>query len=446
MDGYLPLFERTRTPQPPLQRFAVIQLFQKLRSAPSHSGLDSDAGREAITRCLRSTSPAVVDQSVRELCRLVKDSHLDLPLGLLELQSSLEGRDPRFAEVFVKGIGFIVRVGFQRDCFGSKRVATEVHPFVKVLSCEVEVGNVLVQEVLMFVSHCMQYGMRKVCEFLRPLLIYSILRLPFLDVPSHSFTRCLISSLASLSCTFPSDAMPLLMLLNSCLRYCQCKSAEDLRDAISLAEYVVDAYIVVLRHLVVTGTMVHEAQLCGVEVLEALLSTYCDSRQHTTVGCEAIINLSRRLVCVQKDLVLKYVSELSTPMLSLFVLMTTQELEHEQLSILSLLSFLLNWKLEDELLRDGVSPELTEELLYVFPIIHLMSSPSISIKGVAADLLILFEKLPIISKVPKIRGSSIRHSKMILSKRETIIYRLLQHLWFQVRFSCPIRFSSILFF
>lgn len=132
MDSYTPLLERTRVPQPSLQSYAVISIFEKLRSAPPHLDPDSDPGRDAITQCLRSTSPAIVDQSVRELCRLVKDSKLDVSRGLLELQSALEGSDTRFVNVFVKGLGFLVRLGFQNSPSSFRFHSSEVHPFVKV--------------------------------------------------------------------------------------------------------------------------------------------------------------------------------------------------------------------------------------------------------------------------------------------------------------------------
>ncbi|KAM2225239.1 hypothetical protein ACFXTI_019015 [Malus domestica] len=56
------------------------------------------------TQCLHSTSPAVVDQSVRELCSLVTDSKIDISHGFLEFQSALEGSAPKFIDLFVKGL------------------------------------------------------------------------------------------------------------------------------------------------------------------------------------------------------------------------------------------------------------------------------------------------------------------------------------------------------
>ncbi|GMH24228.1 hypothetical protein Nepgr_026071 [Nepenthes gracilis] len=429
-DAYSAGLERTRVAQPSLQRFAVIQLFEKLRSSPPYLGLESDPGREVITRCLHSSSTAVVDQSVRELCRLVKDSLVDISRGLLELQSAVEGSESRSVEVLVKGIGFIVRVGFQRNCFGSKTEATESHPFVKVLSCGLKVHNVLVQQVLYFVLQCRQYGMAKVCEFLRPVLNFSILRLPFSDSSSFSFARLVILSLASLCCSLPAEAVPIFDLLIGCLRYYQCCTAEDFLNFIGLAEFIVDAHVFVLRYLAKDGLMVHEAQLSGVKMLEAVLSPYLDFGKQS-VGIEPVVEMSRRLLDVQKELGLLCVPELSAPMSSLFVIFSTLELEHEQLCMLKLISVFLNWKIEDEYSGDGVSSHLIEVLLFNLPIINLISSPSKSVKRAATDLLLLLEKVSVNYSTLPIREVSAREGFLFVSKPGTVIVRLLQHLWLQ---------------
>lgn len=128
MDSYTPLLEKTRIPQPSLQKLAVVSIFEKFRSAPP-----SDAGRDAISRCLRSASAAVVDQATRELCRLVKDSKLDISTGLLELQSALEeSSNLQFSSVFIKAIGLLTRLGFEEKPSSFRFYSSENHPFVKV--------------------------------------------------------------------------------------------------------------------------------------------------------------------------------------------------------------------------------------------------------------------------------------------------------------------------
>jgi len=79
--------------------------------------------------------------------------------------------------------------------------------------CRSEVQSELMQQVLLFMSQNKRLGMVEVCEFLRPFLNYSIMRIPFSDLSSSLFVRHLISSMASLCCLFPHEAMPVLELL-----------------------------------------------------------------------------------------------------------------------------------------------------------------------------------------------------------------------------------------
>ncbi|XP_050223482.1 protein RST1 isoform X2 [Mercurialis annua] len=430
MDTYTSLLERTRVPQPSLQKFAVISLFSKLRSAPKHLDPDSDPGRYAISYCLHSSSPAVIDQTVRELCRLVLDSKLDLSRGFLELQSALEGGDEKFVGVFVKGLGFLIRVGFVRNRGSWRFGSTESHPFVKILLCRSEVQSELVQQVLLFMAKNRQYGMLEVCKFLRPLLNFSILRTPFSNSTSTSFTRQLISSMASFCCTFPDEGLPVLKLLMDCLKYFPHKNSDETWDRYHNWECVVDAYAVVLRHLIQTNLMVSEGQLFGVELSETILSLLTHCHGHSG-GTWPFVEIVKRLIVVQKDLALCYTPELSSVMLSIFAILIQSDLEHEQLSLLKLLIFLLRWKSENEYASDSTKCTLSEEVLLTFPVINLMSSTSKSIKAAATDLLVMLEKL----LVRQVRATMIE----LVTERRTpsssslgsIVYRLLHHIWFQ---------------
>ncbi|XP_057947860.1 protein RST1 isoform X1 [Malania oleifera] len=438
MDSYSSLLDRLRVPQPSLQRLAVISVFEKLRSSPSHLNADSNPGGEAISQCLLSSSPSVVDQSVRELCRLVTDSKMDISRGLLELQSALEGSDSRFVQLFVKALGFLVRFGFQNNNSAFRFNSTETHPFVKVLACRPEVQSELVHQVLLFITENKRFGMTEVCEYLRPFLNFSILRIPFSSESSSSFfVRTLIASMASLCCSLTSDAMPIFKLLIGCSRYYPCRSAEVFRNFIYLEENMVDSYIVVLRQVVVNepSELIKEAQRCGMELLEIILSPYTDLCRQTD-GREAAVELSKRLLVAQKDLGLPYLPKMLSAVQSLFVTVIQSELEHEQLSIIKLLIFLLKWKTETEyVVRDGC--ELNEEFLLIFPVINLMSSPSKCVKGAATDLLFILEKLLRNLLITPKKEMALQGGLSAISRPESIVFRLLQHLWFQDQFpSC----------
>ncbi|XP_010248610.1 PREDICTED: protein RST1 [Nelumbo nucifera] len=427
MNSYTLLLEKIRVPQPSLQKFAVISIFEKLRSAPSHLDVNSDSGRDAISQCLHSNSTSVVDQSIRELCRLVRDGKIEVSRGLLELQSALEGCNSRFVDIFVKGIGFLVRFSFEKSELSWRSDSPETHPFVKVLSCRTEVHTELVQQVLLFIVQNKRLGVAEVCKFLGPFLNFSVLRIPFSD-SSSLFTRQLILSVASLSCSFPSEAVPVVKLLTGCLKFFPRNNAEDLKTILYVAKYLVDSFTVVLIQLVEINLKVNEAQLCALEMLETLLQL-CSDYCNCFGGIEPIMELSNCLFIVQKELGLRYLPEFSSVILSLFVIITWAEFEHEQLAVLKLSILLLKWKNEHEHLV-GESG-LTEELLFIFPLINLASSPSKSVRVAATDFLFLLEKFVVdLLVMPRKQPITNIESKST-SKLETIIYRLLQRLWFQ---------------
>jgi len=133
MDPYTSLLSKTLTPQPPLQKLSVISIFSHLRSSSPHLNHQSESGKRAISQCLTSSSATVVDESVRQLCRLVTDGVVDVNFGLLELSSALQGCDLKFVNVFVKGLGFLVKFGFEKRNGDWKFHEVINHPFVMVI-------------------------------------------------------------------------------------------------------------------------------------------------------------------------------------------------------------------------------------------------------------------------------------------------------------------------
>ncbi|CAN1775358.1 Protein RST1 [Linum perenne] len=436
MDAYAPLLEKTKVPQPSLQKFAVVSIFSKLRTAPNHLDANSEPGREAISNCLQSRSPAVVDQAVRELCRLVFDSKLDLSRGMIELQSALEGTENKFVALFVKGLMFLVRLGFDRSHGSWRFTSSENHPLVKILLCRSEVQPELVQQVLMFMAKDRGLGMVDACEFLRPLLNFSVLSLPFSDSLSSLFARRLISSMASFCCSFPDDGIPILRLLVGGLKFLPRETADELRNSYYFIECTADAYIVVLRHLVgKVLSEVTEVQQLGVELAETTLSLLdCDQGRHG--GSESIFELLKRLFVVQKDLGLEYIPELSAALLSLSTILAQSELEHEQLSLLKLLIFLFRWKKENDSVS-LIKPALSEELVLMFPVLNLMSSTSKSVKAAASDLIGVVENCLVHLLKESNPGLCVALKFPHKTTVGTIMYRLLQHLWVQGKMLKP---------
>ncbi|KAK9113672.1 hypothetical protein Syun_020469 [Stephania yunnanensis] len=422
--SYSPLLDRIRVPQSTLQRFAVISLFDKLRSAPQTLTPNSSPAREAISHCLASHSSPVVDQSIRELCRLAIDRTIDPSLALLDLQSALQGCDPEFVDLFVKGIGFVVRNSFR------VLESAQSHPFVRLLSTRVEVERELVVQVLFFLVHNVKLGaLVQVCGFLRPFLNFVVLRMCS-NGSSRSFAKRLVSSMASLSCSLTSEGLTILKLLMQCLKYLPCKSKEDFEDISYFAEIMVDAYVIVLRGIVSSRMPTAQAQLFGVELLESLLSFHTNFGRHAS-SKESIIKLSKQLLLVQKQLGMPYQCEFSSLLMSLFVILIRAKFEHEQLSVLKLLNFLLKWKTESERSVGRSTIGFLGEFLLILPVINLLSSPSKSVKAVASDLLSLLENHLMDLLVASKEIQIIQEDSLSLGKLENIICKLLQHLWFQ---------------
>ncbi|XP_072999773.1 protein RST1 isoform X2 [Typha latifolia] len=420
--SYAHLLSRTRIPEPSFQRHAVVFLFKNLRSDPSQLAVDSSPGRDALAQCLHSSSFSVADQSVRELLRLVLDSLLTSSSALLELHAALDGcADRRLASLFVKAIGFVSRFAFRSDpSWGLRFDPLELHPFVKVLSSPGEVQVELIRQVALFLVQNRSVRMEAVVGFLRPFLMFSILQ-----KRSPGFVKDLVASVASVACSFPNEATCILKLLTDGLRYFPRNNEEEVGCLLSSAEYLVDAYVIVLKHMAHNGMSTANAQVCSMELLETLFS-FC-SDQHKPLGViDVVLELSKRLLTAQKELGLHYLSDFVNAFVSISVILSQVEFEHEHLSCLKLLILLTEWKSEN-----GSECYFSEELLCVFPVIILMISPSKSVKAAAADLLSRIDILPLALPVTCTREQISDARLPFISTPASIILKLLHCLWFE---------------
>lgn len=76
--------------------------------------------------------------------------------------------------------------------------------------------------------------------------------------------------------------------------------------------------------------------------------------------------------------------------------------------------------------------ELSEELLFILPVINIVSSPNKFAKQVAVAVISSLEKISMNSLVLSDRGQAPQRKLLSISTPGCIVYRLLQHLWFQV--------------
>lgn len=92
----------------------------------------------------------------------------------------------------------------------------------QILSCRIEVQSELVEQVILFMALNKNLGMLQVCEFISPFLNFMTIRMSDFS----SFSRTLFSSMVSLCCSYPLEAVPVMKLLMRCLRFFPCKNEE----------------------------------------------------------------------------------------------------------------------------------------------------------------------------------------------------------------------------
>lgn len=102
---------------------------------------------------------------------------------------------------------------------------------LQVLSCRREVQSELVQQVLLFIVQNKRFGMVEVCDFLRSFMYFSIIRKPY-SASLSMFLKDLITSMVSMCCSFPLEALPLIKLLVGCLKSFTAVEADVSRNVI----------------------------------------------------------------------------------------------------------------------------------------------------------------------------------------------------------------------
>lgn len=105
--------------------------------------------------------------------------------------------------------------------------------------CRPEVQSELLHQVLLFMLQNRQAGMVRVCEFLRPLLNVSIIKLLVLESSSSWFAMQLVSSMVAFCCSFPHESVPVFNLLIEYLKYLPHESSEVSVIVRRRIEYVV---------------------------------------------------------------------------------------------------------------------------------------------------------------------------------------------------------------
>lgn len=77
---------------------------------------------------------------------------------------------------------------------------------------------------------------------------------------------------------------------------------------------------------------------------------------------------------------------------------------------------------------------LNEELLFIFPVLNILSSPCKLVKRAAVAILSFLEKMSKDLLFSSEKGCSVEGKFSAVSKPECILHRFLLHSWFEVEF------------
>eukprot|EP01018_Ginkgo_biloba_P009771 Gb_07737 [translate_table: standard] len=431
-DSYASLLERLETPQAAMQRFAVIAIFDKLKSAPSHLSLQSEAGREALFYCLHSSHAAVVDQAVRQLCSLVQEGFMAPPQAFQELQAAMDASPPHSVETITKAIGFLSRLLYKNR---SPHISTifsspEHHPFVKVFVSRVEAHVELLEQLIFFIAEGNFINSTDLLEFLRPMLTFSVVQIS-ISTAHTCFARRLHSHLASLSCTHSSQGLSIFRILVECIKYYPQRTAQEIGMTIAAAEELVDAFEIILKKSI-GDEKEEQARVCGIELSESLMALCIELSEHGFGSSPALV-LLKRSILAHKEHDQDCFYDFNSMLASLAHMLAAAEYEHEQLLLLTLSTIFLEWKMKSGVpfLQAAVS-DFPIEVILIFPVIHVMSSPSKAVKKAAVNLLLVLERK--LDKLCTMASSSPTVSQTGLSyshKHGIVLHRLLQYMWSQ---------------
>ncbi|RLM92306.1 protein RST1 [Panicum miliaceum] len=375
------LADRTRVPDPTLQRHAVAAFFRHLLSLPAPL---PEAAHDAASALLASPHPAVAAHAAASVACLAASRPDLLPPGRalpLLLAPLAASPSPRLASCLVKAVSALAACALR----SGSRFPPHDHPFVQALASGADgVRAELARQAARMVAE----GLDGIVGFLRPFVMFSVVR-----KGDAAFARDLIGALAAAAAAAGKAgvAIPVLKLLEESMLHLGRGDDQERWLWLSSAECLVGAHVVLLRKLVHAQMPTYDAQASSAMLMEALLSQCLFHKKFMGIT-STLLGLSKHLFSVEKDLGLCYLPEISGVLSSLSHSLSGLEFEHEQLVGLKLLAFLIEWKYENVLERKEQKHCLSEELLCVMAVINLAISPSKSVKAVPSSAGFIFMK------------------------------------------------------
>ena len=197
------LADRTRVPDPTLQRHAVAAFFRHLLSFPAPL---PEAAHDAASALLASPHPAVAAHAAASVARLAASRPDLLPPGHalpLLLAPLAASPSPRLASCLVKAVSALAACALR----SGSRFPPHDHPFVQALASGADgVRAELARQAARMVAE----GLDGIVGFLRPFVMFSVVR-----KGDAAFARDLIGALAAAATAAGKAgvAIPVLKLL-----------------------------------------------------------------------------------------------------------------------------------------------------------------------------------------------------------------------------------------
>ncbi|BFI25408.1 hypothetical protein MPTK2_1g20850 [Marchantia polymorpha subsp. ruderalis] len=441
---YSSFYEKLQLPHPLVQRFAVNAIFQRLKSGPAHSNLNSPIGQEAFSRCLNSTQPAVIDQTVKEICSLCREGKISVERGLQELQSALESVNAESVGGMVNGIGFLCRLYIQnveeRTNFLGKTgdlLGVGYHPLVKSFQTRPEVHQHILQQVNIILVQAFPKRQLITLQFLQPFTSFVLLQ-SLTSASNILLARDLHSQLSSMTLTCKDHGRLLLKMLLSYIQLYPMETAQDCEVALAACKELVSVLENYAKRT--EASQNKDLEDLGLQLLSMLVGS-CHALLSRKFSFYHVLLLVRRLVKVLRRLSPGFTHAVEMHMVSLTHMLALVDSEQEQLLLLDLgLGWLEDFQAKGHLSGPCSSSTGTASLFWVFPALHVMSYPSVAVKSAAVKLLQALQKSAIDTRKmwnqPWFAGldykGDLSWGEQHLS---VVVCRLVQAMWLEERIS-----------
>jgi hypothetical protein len=179
------LVDRTRVPDPTLQRHAVAAVFRHLLSLPAPL---PEAAHDAASAMLASPHPAVAAHAAASVARLAASRPDLLPPGLalpLLLAPLAASPSPRLASCLVKAVSALAACALR----SGSRFPPHDHPFVQAIASGADGTRA---ELARQAARMVAEGLDGIVGFLRPFVMFAVVR-----KGDATFARDLIGALAA---------------------------------------------------------------------------------------------------------------------------------------------------------------------------------------------------------------------------------------------------------